>query len=400
MDLSSLLADLEALRDEMIRTRRDLHQHPELGFQERRTAGIIAARLSAAGLEVRTGVAHTGVLGVLRGGQPGPGLLLRADMDALPVQEENDLPFRSQTPGVMHACGHDTHVAVALAVAQTLARHRDALPGTITFAFQPAEEIISGARPMIEQGALDNPPVQATLAFHVTTELPVGQVSARAGAIMASADRFEIVVRGTGGHGAYPHRSVDPILVGSEIVVALQLLVSREVNPIDPAVVTIGMFHAGTAFNIIPPEARLAGTLRTLDQELRARLQQRIGELASGIAASLRAQAEVAFDVGCPPVVNDPAMAALVRRAALAVVGEAGTVEREPQMGADDMALFLEARPGCYFFVGGANPPYVPSGPHHSPQFGVDEASLPIAAEVLLRAAVEHQELGGAKRTG
>jgi len=392
MDLATLSAELDGLRDEIVATRRDLHRHPEIAFEERRTAGIVAERLRAAGLEVRTGLAQTGVLGVLRGGRPGPGVLVRADMDALPVQEERDLPFRSEIAGRMHACGHDGHTAVALAVAQVLARHRADLPGAVVFAFQPAEEIISGAKPMIEQGALEAAPVDTALALHFSTDVPLGQVAVRTGSVMASADRFHLVVRGSGGHGAYPHRSVDAITVAAEIVVALQTLVAREVAAVDQAVISLGTFHAGTAFNILPPEARLSGTLRALAPEIRQRLTRRIQELATGIGAALRAEVEVGFDYGCPPVVNDARVAEGVRSAARAVVGEAGTVEGDIHMGADDAAWFLEARPGCYFFVGAANEAASIGGPHHSPIFGIDEASFPIAAQVLLRAIVEHQQ--------
>src|SRR4051794_3107991 len=253
MDEGALLAGLEARQAAMIETRRDLHMHPETAFQEHRTAGIVADRLRAAGLEVRTELGETGVVGVVRGGQPGPVVLVRPDMDGLPVQEQNNLPFRSQVDGKMHACGHDGHTAVGIALAEALAAHRESLPGSVVFAFQPAEEIVSGARPMIEQGALENPHVDASLAFHFSTEHPTSVIAVRGGPVMASADRFEITARGVGGHGAYPHRSVDSILVGSQIVVALQTLVAREVAAVDKAVISIGTFHAGTAFNILPP---------------------------------------------------------------------------------------------------------------------------------------------------
>ena len=388
MNVAEMALALDGLHDEMVATRRDLHRHPELGFQEVRTAGIVVDRLTRSGLRVRSGVAETGVLALVQGGLPGPAVLVRADFDALPVQERNDLPFRSQVDGRMHACGHDGHTAIGLAVAQVLHQHRATLPGAVQFAFQPAEEMISGAKPMIEQGALDDPPIDATLSFHLTTELPVGQVAVRSGPLMASADRFELLVRGSGGHGAYPHRSVDAITIACEIVAALQTLVAREVAAVDAAVISFGTFQAGTAFNILPPEARLSGTLRALEPALRSRLTARIGEVSRGIATAMRAEAEVTFHAGCPPVVNDPGITELVRGASRNVVGAEATVEGVQHMGADDASYFLEARPGCYFFVGAADPARGFGGPHHSPEFRIDEASLPIAAQVLLRSIV------------
>ncbi len=374
----------------LIELRRDFHQHPELAMEETWTAGIIAERLRASGLEVRTGVGHTGVVGVLRGGHPGKTLAIRADIDALPVQEENDLPFKSKIPGKMHACGHDGHIAIGLTVADILAQHRDNLSGNVTFLFQPAEERIGGAQPMIRDGALKNPDVDAVIALHLWSGLPVGKVGVRAGATFASADGFTITVRGRGGHGAMPHQAVDPVVVASQIVLALQSLVSREISPFNPAVVTVGSIHGGTAFNIIPDTVEMQGTYRTFDENDREFLTRRIPEVARNIATSLRASAEVHVERGCPPCVSEEGMAQLVARAAAEAVGEQNIHDDQLTTGSDDMAFFLNAVPGCYFVVGTQNSATGCDAPHHSPRFKIDEDGLPVGVEVMVRAALEY----------
>ncbi len=374
----------------LIEVRRDLHQHPELAMEEVRTAGIIAERLRASGLEVRTGVGNTGVVGVLRGSHPGKTLAIRADIDALPVQEENDLPFKSQVPGKMHACGHDGHVAIGLTVADILAQHRDQLHGNVKFLFQPAEERIGGAQPMIEDGALKNPDVDAVIGLHLINNLPVGQVGVRAGATFASADAFTIRVLGRGGHGAMPNLSVDPILAAGHILVALQSLISREISPFNPAVVTIGSIHGGTAFNIIPDVVELQGTLRTFSDDDRDHLEKRIKALTENVAASLRASVEVETTRGCPACVSDEGMAALVQRAAAETVGANNVRSDQMTTGSDDMAFFLNAVPGCYFVVGTQNKALGCDAPHHSARFKIDEAGLPVGVEVMVRAALDY----------
>jgi amidohydrolase len=390
-----------ARQDEMIATRRDLHQHPELAFEETRTAGIIADRLRALGLEVRAGVGRTGVLGVLRrvpaqwrdGDQAGEGartLMIRADIDALPVQEANAADYRSREPGKMHACGHDGHVAIALAVASVLAEQRADLPGTIVFAFQPAEERASGAEAMIRDGALRDPQVDAVIGLHLWNQLPVGMVGVRAGPIFASADEIILTVRGRGGHGAVPELNIDPIVAAAQIVTALQTLVSREISPFHPAVVTIGAIHGGTAFNVIADEVVLQGTVRTHDEADREHLLRRIPELAAHVAEGLRATCETRNDIGIPPCVSDAAMAEWVRRAAVATVGTDHVTADCVQTVGDDMAFFLNAVPGCYFLVGAGNTARGITAPHHSAHFDIDEACLPIGAEVLIRAALDY----------
>jgi amidohydrolase len=374
----------------LIELRRDFHQYPELAMEETRTAGVIAERLRASGLEVRTGVGNTGVVGVLRGGHPGKTLAIRADIDALPVQEENDLPFKSKVPGKMHACGHDGHAAIGLTVADILAHHSKDLHGNVTFLFQPAEERIGGAQPMIRDGALKNPDVDAVIALHLWNGLPAGHVGVRAGATFASADGFTIKVRGRGGHGAMPHQAVDPVVAAAQIVLALQSLVSREISPFNPAVVTVGSIHGGTAFNIIPDGVEMQGTFRTFDAGDRAFLARRIPELTQNIAASLRTTAEVEMTQGCPPCVSDEGMTRLVQRAAAEAIGEQNIHDDQLTTGSDDMAFFLNAVPGCYFVAGTQNSAKGYDAPHHSPRFKIDEDGLPVGVEVMVRSALDY----------
>jgi amidohydrolase len=385
-------AAVMAQADEMVATRRDLHMHPELAFEEERTAGVIADRLRALGLAVRTGIGRTGVVGVLRGSSATEGartIMIRADFDALPIQEASEADYHSQTPGKMHACGHDGHVAIVLAVADVLAERAATLPGNIVFAFQPAEERASGAEEMIRDGALADPHVDAVIGLHVWSQVEVGTVGVRPGAIFASADEIILRVRGRGGHGAIPEDNIDPIVAAAAVVTALQTLVSREISPFHSAVVTIGAIHGGTAFNIIPDEVELRGTVRTHDPNDRAHLLRRIPELAQSVAAGHRATVAFSSDIGIPPCISEAGMADLVRRAAVATVGADHVTADCIQMVGDDMALFLNAVPGCYFLVGVGNRERGITAPHHNAHFDLDEAGLPIGAEVLVRAALD-----------
>ncbi len=388
MDIKHEVAERQ---DTLLALRRDFHQHPELAMQETRTAGIIAGRLHASGLEVRAGIAKTGVVGVLRGAHPGKTLAIRADIDALPVQEENDLPFKSQEPGKMHACGHDGHAAIALTVADILAQHRQDLHGNVTFLFQPAEEALGGAKPMIDEGALKQPDVDAVIGLHLASGMPTSQVEARAGVIAASSDPFTITVRGRAGHGAMPHQAIDPILAAAQIVVALQTLITREISPLHPAVLTLGSFHSGSAANVIADEAVLQGTIRAFSPEDRAHLLHRLDEVARHVAASLGASASVSISSCCPPCVNDETMTRLVQRAAAEAVGaEQVITECDPSSASDDMSYFLNAVPGCYFNLGAGDEAHGYGAPHHSPRFVIDEACLPTGVEVMVRAALEY----------
>jgi amidohydrolase len=376
--------EVEKRLDVMVTLRRDFHRHPELSFEERRTSEIIAERLHAAGLEVRTGLAKTGVVGVLRGDRPGRTVAWRADIDALPLTETLDAPFASGTPGVMHACGHDGHTAIAITLADILAARRREMPGTAVFLFQPAEEILGGARPMIEAGALDDPRVEQIYGLHLTTTAPAGLVTARPGPAMASADGFTVEVRGRGGHGAMPHLSIDPITTAANLLLGMQNLVSREIPAQESAVLTIGQFVAGTKSNIIPDRAVMTGTLRTFDAGVRRQVLERLDEYVGHMAQAYRTEASFSVNLGsCPAVVNHAAETDFMMRTAALEIGDASVAEGRPVMASDDMSLFLEARPGCYFRVGIGLPDGRPR-PHHAPEFEMNEAGLPAGLRVAL----------------
>jgi amidohydrolase len=393
MPYDDLRADIVQRRDSLIELRRFFHRQPELACEERATAAAIADHLRRHDLEVTEGVGGTGVVGLLRGtaGEGGRTLLVRADIDALPITEATDVEYKSETPGKMHACGHDGHIAIALTLADLLAARRDQLRGTVKFAFQPAEERIGGAEPMIADGVMHHPDVDAVIGLHIWSPTPVGDVAVQAGPFFASADEIALTVRGRGGHGAMPHLNVDPIVAAAQIIVALQTLLSREISPFHPAVVTFGKIAGGTAYNVVADEVELRGTVRAYDAGDREFLLQRIGEIASGVAASLRAEATLDVIRGCPACVNDPDITELVRRAAEATVGAEhipGGDQR--QSVSDDMALFLDAVPGCYFLVGAGNMEKGITAPHHSARFNIDEDALPIGVEVLARATLEY----------
>jgi amidohydrolase len=368
----------------LVALRRDFHRHPELSHEERRTAEIIAERLHAADLEVSTGVGGTGVVGVLRGARSGRTIAWRADIDALPLTEVLDAPFASSTPGVMHACGHDGHTAIAITMAEILAARRAELPGTAVFLFQPAEEVLGGARPMIEAGALDNPRVDEVYGLHLTTQQPAGHVQVRSGPSLASADAFTVEVRGTGGHGAMPHLSIDPITAAANILLGMQALVSREIAAQETAVLTVGQIVSGTKGNVLPDRATMRGTIRAFTPAVRDHLVSRLGVLAAYIAKAYRAEAEMRLDgASCPAVVNHPGESALVRACAAAELGAEAVTEGHVAMASDDMSLFLRERPGCYFRVGIA-PATGPARPHHAPEFEMNEAGLAVGLRVGL----------------
>lgn len=390
----NLRADIASRVPTMVERRRQYHMHPELSFEEHETAASIAKALREAGLDVTEGVGGLGVVGLLGGTAPGaesgPTLLVRADIDALPVTEENNTEYRSQTPGKMHACGHDAHTAIGLTLAEVLAARRDQLAGRVKFAFQPAEEKVGGADPMIEAGVMRDPTVDGVIGLHVWSPGPVGEISIQSGAVMASADEIFVTVRGRAGHGAMPHQAIDPVVVAAQVITALQTLVSREIEPLHTAVLTFGAIHGGTASNVIADEVKLAGTLRTYDPADREYLQRRIGEVASGVAEAMRATVEYRVGAGCKVAINDEAMTELVRRAAIATVGEEHLPGGDQRISAsDDMASFLAAAPGCYFFLGAANAERGINAPHHSPRFDIDEACLPLGVETMARAALE-----------
>ncbi len=376
--------EVDRRRERLVALRRDFHRHPELSWEERRTAEVIAERLSRAGLDVRTDIAKTGVVGILHGDRPGRTIAWRADIDALPLTERLEAPFASGTPGVMHACGHDGHTAIAIHLAEIMAARRAEIAGTAVFVFQPAEEVIGGAEPMIAAGVLDDPRVEEVYGLHLTTLTEAGQVQVRSGPSMSSCDAFEIEITGKGGHGAMPHLSVDPMTAAANIVLGLKHLVSHEVAAQEAAVLTVGQIVSGTKGNIIPETATMRGTIRTFDDGVRAQLCGRLAAYAADIARAYRAEARVRFVGGATPtVVNHAAQTAFVRECAASVVGESAVYEGRPVMASDDMSLFLRARPGCYFRVG-IRPAHGRPAPHHAPEFEMNEDGLPIGLAVAL----------------
>ena len=388
-----LKAEIDELVPGTVAMRRDLHEHPELAFEEVRTSGIVAQRLRTLGLEVQTGIAKTGVVGLLRGGASKPGaktIAIRTDMDALPIHELNDIDYRSTIAGKMHACGHDGHTSILLTVADILTRRKSELAGNVKFVFQPAEETIGGAEPMIKEGAMQG--VDGIIGLHLISDFPLGRVGVRAGPTFASADKFMLTVKGKGGHAAMPQEAIDPIVIAAYIVTALQTLISRETSPFSPAVITIGKIQAGSAFNIIPETAEMLGTMRAYSSEHRQKLQRRIIEVASGIATAMGGSCEVEMIDGCPPCINDRAMTGVVHKAAVTAVGEKDVDDSEEVLSSasDDMGYFLETVPGCYFIVGAENAAKGANYPHHHPRFNIDEDALPTGIEVLARAAMEY----------
>jgi amidohydrolase len=390
-----LRADIDEILPGVIADRRWLHEHPELGMQEFETSAFVADRLRAMNVEsIRTGIAVTGITALVRGTRPAatPGkvALIRADMDALPILEENQVDYVSKTAGVMHACGHDAHTAMLLGVTRLLMDRRDQFSGTVKVLFQPAEEGPGGAEPMIEAGVLEDPHVDAVFGLHVAQETPVGHIALRGGPSMASADSFHVRIQGKGGHGARPQGCIDPIVVAAHIVTALQTIVSREVDSVDPAVVTVGMIQAGKASNVIPDTCEMSGTVRSFNNDRRQMLAKRIQEIAIGVAASLGATATVDYDFGYPPTVNDVEMTEMVRAVAAQVVGEDRVHTSPLIMGAEDFSYFLEHRPGCFFFVGSKNEEKGLVWGHHHPRFDIDEESMAVGMETMARSVVAY----------
>lgn len=382
--------EAEALRQRLVAWRRDFHRHPELAFEERRSAKIIADRLRELGYEVETGVGNTGVVALLEGQRSSPVVMARFDMDALPVTEANETEYASQNPGVMHACGHDGHMAMGLGVATLMAKHGDEMAGTLKLVFQPAEEGANGAEAMVKEGVLENPRPDVVLVTHLWNEKPLGTVDVSPGPVMAAAEKWTCRVRGEGGHGALPHQTVDPIVAASHIVTALQTVVSRNVSPLETAVVTVGTFEGGDAFNVIPGHVDLSGTIRTYSSEVREKVLRRVRQLIQGVAAAHDATADLEITHLTPAVVNDAQVTEVVRAAAEAVVGPQGVSSGERTMGSEDAAFFTQELPGCYFFLGSANQERGLDAPHHNPRFDFDEDALPIGVAVLMRAVAHY----------
>jgi amidohydrolase len=378
----------------VIADRRQFHEYPELGFQEFETARGVVDRLRAMGVEdIRTEIAVTGVTGLIHGGKgPGKVVLLRADMDALPILEENDVEYKSRNPGKMHACGHDAHTAMLLGIARVLTARKDEFAGTVKLLFQPAEEGGGGAKVMIDEGVLSDPNVDAVFGMHMAQGNPVGTIAARPGPALAAADRFYVTIKGKGGHGAHPDLTFDPIAIGAHIVTALQTIVAREIDPVKPAVCTVGALIAGEAANVIPDTATLRGTLRSFDPEVREHLAEAVERLCRGVATAMRADVDFEYAQGYPATVNEPGMTAMVMEVAAEVVGAENVIESPPIMGAEDFSYFLEQRPGCFYFVGSANEEKGLTWGHHHPRFDIDEESMANGMEVMVRTVLRYLE--------
>ena len=387
------MGEAHSLRDELVARRRDFHRHPELAFKEARTAGIVAEELNALGLEVQTGVGKTGVIGILEGAEDGPTVLYRADMDALPVREANDAEYASRRDGVMHACGHDGHTAIALGIAKLLSGHRQQLGGRVKFVFQPAEEVGGGAKAMIADGALETPAPDISLGIHLWNDLEVGQVSAVPGPTMSGAGMFEITVTGKGGHGAMPHQTADPVVAAAQVIVALQSLVSRNVDPLDMVVLTIGTIQGGSARNIIPTSVTFNGSYRLFREETRDLIKTRMREIAEGVAQGMGCRADVDFGLGIGPVVNDAQVTARASQVFARYPDEV-TVVRKPWMASEDVGLLMARNPGAYLLVGSANRARSLDYPHHHPRFDFDEAVLPLSVGIMSAAIADYLGAG------
>lgn len=386
-------AEAEDLLDYTRALRRDFHRHPELGFQEYRTAGIVARELHELGLEVSTGIAETGVIALLEGRQAGPTLLLRFDMDALPIQEATGAEYASATEGVMHACGHDGHTAIGLAVARLLQRHQDELSGRIKFVFQPAEEGLGGALRMVKEGVLENPRPDASLALHLWNELPLGELVFTSGPLMAAADTFQMTLAGFGGHGASPHLAIDPVVAAAQVISAVQNIVARNVSPLDSAVVSITALKAGEAFNVIPSKAELKGTIRTFRPEVRQLVHQRLEQVARGVASGLGCDLEMQIEEVTQAVTNDFQITNRALQAVRQALPGATFNQEHRTMGSEDMSYMMQDIPGCYFFVGSNNKKEGLDAPHHNPRFDFDERALPQSVAAMAAAAWSLSEL-------
>lgn len=377
------------LKDEVISLRREIHMYPEVGFEEHRTSSLISSYLKNVGLEVEEGIAETGVVGLLFGKEKGKTVMLRADMDALPISEANEVPYKSRNAGVMHACGHDGHTAMLLCAAKILSRHADLLRGNVKFVFQPSEERDpGGAIKLIEAGVLENPKVNFTFGLHLSNLFPVSSIALRKGIFMAQADRFSILIKGIGGHGAYPHLLVDPILVASNIIMALQSIVSRETSPSESVVVSIGELHSGSTFNAIPETAYIEGTVRTLNKLSARTVPESIERIANNIATAYRANIEFEYNTGYPPLLNNEKMTEFIMEVATGI-HSLRIIEAPISMGGEDMSYYLEKVPGAFFWLGSSNKEKGIDKPLHSPYFDIDEDALLTGIEMHVNIALK-----------
>ncbi|GED71131.1 putative amidohydrolase YhaA [Brevibacillus reuszeri] len=387
-----LFARLQEIYPELVQFRRDLHMYPELSFKEENTAKKVADKLTSLGIEVRTGVGGMGVVGLLKGGKPGKTVALRADFDALPIQDEKDVEYKSRIPGVMHACGHDIHTSGLLGVAQVLSEFKDELPGNVVFLHQFAEELPpGGAKAMVEDGCLDG--VDVVYGAHVASDFAVGKVGIANGYVTAAADSFEVVLYGKGGHGAYPHTAIDPIVLGSQVVMNLQQIASRQVDPLKQVVVSVCSFvGGGEAYNVIPDQVKLKGTVRTYDEEVRTAVEQSLKRIVEATCHAVGASCEVSYERGYPATWNNPEETAHVEAEVLRLFGEEGLLRMPPGMGGEDFAYYAQERPATFFMVGGRNPEIQATYPHHHPKFDVDERSMIQTGQVFIAALLAYQE--------
>ncbi len=389
--MSTILERAKALAPEFVAFRRDFHKHPEFGLEEERTSAIVADYLKSLGIEVIHPVLEkSGVLGILRGGKLGKTVALRADIDALSIPEQSGVPYASTIPGKMHACGHDGHTATLMGVAKLLSEMKDEIPGTVKFFFQPAEEGPGGALPMIEAGVMENPHVDAAMGLHLGTDLPTGHIGVRAGANSAGTDSIEIKITGKGGHGAHPHKSIDAIVAAGHVIVALQTIASREIDPLGSVVLTLGTVNGGYRGNVIADTVVFTGTVRTLDPEVRASMPGRIERILDGVCSAFRAKFELTYNNGYPSVINDAGMADLLESVGQRVLG-ADKVHRvpNPSMGGEDFAYFAEKAPSVFFRLGAANEAKECIYPGHHPKYNFDEDAIPVGMAVLTEAALE-----------
>ncbi len=389
----NLLDEARAIQDETVALRRDFHRHPELGFEENRTAGIVAQRLESLGIDTTTGIAETGVVGILKGQAERPVLLLRFDMDALPIQEETGAEYASESPGLMHACGHDSHIAVGLGIAKLLSAHRDDLKGTVKFVFQPAEEGGGGAEQMVKAGVLENPRTDYSMAMHVWNEKPVGWYVLNPGPMMAGSHIFSVKLTGKGGHGAAPHQSVDPVVAAAQIITALQTIASRNIHPLDSAVVSVCTLQAGTAFNIIPQEAAFSGTIRTFNPEIFKTVKTRFESIVNQTAQAMGCLAEISMERITLPVINDPDLVALMGDVVRSLDPDAQIDPNHRSMASEDFSFMMDDISGCFVGVGSAHPEKGLDYGHHHPKFDIDEACLPYAVGIIAQGALKILEI-------
>lgn len=393
----------EGLMPKLIETRRDFHMHPELSNREERTSRVIAEKLKALGFdEVKTGIGRNGVVGLLKGKLPGPVVAVRADMDALPIQETIDVPYKSKIDGVKHACGHDVHMTVQLGVAEVLSRMRDRIRGTVKFIFQPAEEGApageeGGAGLMVKQGVLENPKPSAIFGLHVMPNIEVGQVGYNIGPAMASSDRFAITIRGKKVHGAYPHDGIDTIVVASECVMALQSIRSRRINTQEPLVITIGSMHGGNRFNIIADEVRLEGTMRTLNEDVRSKAIAMMKQTLAGVTSAYGASFEIDMGDNNPVTYNEPTLVEATLPVMRRVLGEVNLIATRPQMGAEDFSIYQQVIPGFFYFLGVGNKSKGITAMIHTPEFDVDEKSLMIGVNLMSNVLIDYLERTASK---